>query len=417
MRVICVADSDSRLKWARSLARRLESVAGGIAANVLVSGSATLSERQVQELGLDEHPLVLTVDEIAQRAAADDAAVVVACLPGGRLVGLRMAAGRTFGEHVRRPVFVTGYAGVVYEKYAEGILWRSGYDLICVNSTADHEMFDTMLRGAGVPSDGLVRTGFAVLDGPPRERLRDHHVGDIGTITFAVQPDVPSAKREREYIIERLAGHARAHPDRRVIVKMRARPDEVTTHREVHHYEKIVDTSVAEAPAPNFEVVYGPMAEVLDTTDVLLTVSSTAAVEAWARGIDAVIITDFGIAERYGNHHFLGCGALATFDDLDAGIVPRADPAWLEANGIGADIEDIAERVRVLLDEQASLGRPLPWPEAFYTPQRTPLVIERLMTPSVPRVRRVTVARRAARKVFAGRLGRGMRKVKRWAEG
>jgi hypothetical protein len=163
--------------------------------------------------------------------------------------------------------------------------------------------------------------------------------------------------------------------------------------------------------------VYGPMAEVLDTTDVLLTVSSTAAVEAWARGIDAVIITDFGIAERYGNHHFLGCGALATFDDLDAGIVPRADPEWLEANGIGADIEDIAERVRVLLEEQASLGRALPWPEAFYSVERTPLVIDKLLSPPVTRVRRITVARRAARKMFAGRLGRGMRKVKRWADG
>jgi hypothetical protein len=416
MRVICVADSDSRLKWARALARRLEPVAGGIAANVLVSGSATLSERQVEELGLTEHPLVLTVDEIAQRAADVDAAAVVACLPGGRLVGLRMAAGRTFGEHVRRPIFVTGYAGVVYEKYAEGIMWRSGYDLICVNSTADHEMFDTMLRGAGVPSDGLVRTGFAVLDGPPRLQPPGGR-GEIGTITFAVQPDVPSVKREREYIIERLVDHARAHPERRVILKMRARPNEVTTHREVHHYEKIVDTSVSDAPVSNFEVVYGPMAEVLDTTDVLLTVSSTAAVEAWARGIDAVIITDFGVAERYGNHHFLGCGALATFDDLDAGIVPRADPEWLEANGIGGDIEDIADRVRSLLDIQEALGRALPWPEAFYSPRRTPLVIDRLLTPPVTRDRRVTIARRAARKLFSGRLGKGMRRVKRWADG
>jgi hypothetical protein len=417
MRVICVADSDSRLKWTRALARRLEPIAGVIVANVLVSGSAMLSDRQVEELGLDEHPLVLTVDEMAEHAAAEDAAVVVACLPGGRLVGLRMAAGRTFGEHVRRPVFVTGYAGVVYEKYAEGIMWRSGYDLICVNSTADHEMFDRMLRGARVPTDGLVRTGFAVLDGPQRERSSDHRIDDIGTITFAVQPDVPSVKREREYIIERLTGHARAYPERRVVVKMRARPDEITTHREVHHYEKIVNASVADAPVENLEVVYGPMAEVLDTTDVLLTVSSTAAVEAWARGIDAVIITDFGIAERYGNHHFLGCGALATFDDLDAGIVPRADRDWLEANGIGADTEDIAERVRVLLDAQASLGRALPWPDAFYSPGRTPLVIERLQLPSVISDRRVTLARRAARKMFAGRLGRGMRKVKRWADG
>ena len=78
----------------------------------------------------------------------------------------------------------------------------------------------------------------------------------------------------------------------------------------------------------SFRLAAGDMGEVLSRTDLLVTVSSTAAVEAIHRGIPTAILTDFGIRESLGNAHFLGSGCLAAFDDLDAGAHPVADGRW-----------------------------------------------------------------------------------------
>ncbi|MGW0901682.1 DUF6716 putative glycosyltransferase, partial [Streptomyces goshikiensis] len=84
----------------------------------------------------------------------------------------------------------------------------------------------------------------------------------------------------------------------------------------------------------NCRLAYGNMGEVLDGTDLLVTVSSTAALESLHRGIPTAVLTDLGIREALGNHHFLGSGCLASWDQLDAGLLPQGDPEWLAAQGV-----------------------------------------------------------------------------------
>lgn len=84
----------------------------------------------------------------------------------------------------------------------------------------------------------------------------------------------------------------------------------------------------------NCRLVYGNMGEVLDDADLLVTVSSTAALESLHRGIPTAVLTDLGIREALGNHHFLGSGCLASWDQLDEGLLPRADPDWLADQGV-----------------------------------------------------------------------------------
>lgn len=47
----------------------------------------------------------------------------------------------------RRPVVVTGYVGVVYEKLADGLLLRHGADVVLANSRHDAERFRAVYEG------------------------------------------------------------------------------------------------------------------------------------------------------------------------------------------------------------------------------------------------------------------------------
>ena len=123
----------------------------------------------------------------------------------------------------------------------------------------------------------------------------------------------------------------------------------------------------------NVELSYGHMSEVLDGTDLLVTVSSTAALESMHRGIPTAVLTDLGVREALGNHHFLGSGALVSWDELDDGVLPRVDEEWLRRNGAGAGGDPflrVRERVADLVDRSA-VGRLAP-PRPYYTRRTAP---------------------------------------------
>ena len=67
-----------------------------------------------------------------------------------------------------------------------------------------------------------------------------------------------------------------------MLLKLRSKPGEHTTHIEEQPYQKLAERLPGGLPA-NFRLVYGHMGEVLDRTDLLVTVSSTAALESLHR--------------------------------------------------------------------------------------------------------------------------------------
>lgn len=255
--------------------------------------------------------------------------VVVLALVGGAVQAVLHGARALWPDPAARPVFVTGYVGVVYEKLADGLLLRHGADLVLANSRHDAGRFRAVYEGVGADPDAVTETVLPFLGGAP-------HVPDAGrarTVVFAVQPSVPESRADRAYLLARAAGHARRHPDRQVAVKLRSRPGEHTTHLEEHPYQRLAAHLPGGLPA-NCRLVYGNMGEVLDGADLLVTVSSTAALESLHRGIPTAVLTDLGVREALGNHHFLGSGCLTSWDRLDEGLLPRANPDWLADQGV-----------------------------------------------------------------------------------
>ncbi|GHD58545.1 hypothetical protein GCM10010336_07800 [Streptomyces goshikiensis] len=255
--------------------------------------------------------------------------VVVLALVGGAVQAVLHGVRALWPDPAARPVIVTGYVGVVYEKLADGLLLRHGADLVLANSRHDAQRFRAVYEGVGADAGCVTETVLPFLGGAAYEPAGSRAT----TVVFAVQPSVPESRADRAYLLERAAGHARLHPDREVLVKLRSRPGEHTTHLEEQPYQRLAAKVPGGLPA-NCRLAYGNMGEVLDGADLLVTVSSTAALESLHRGIPTAVLTDLGIREALGNHHFLGSGCLASWDQLDAGLLPQGDPEWLAAQGV-----------------------------------------------------------------------------------
>jgi hypothetical protein len=363
-----VADSDTRWKWGALTARRIDP--GARLDARLLRGRATPTARQLAELGIPADSMAeFTAAELLAAVDADTCDVVVLSCVGGTVQALLHGFDRAWRGKGRRPVVVTGYVGVVYEKLADGLLLRAGADIVLANSAHDARRFREVYAGVGYPTGSVVETALPFLDGEP---YRPDPARPF-TVAFAVQPSVPEGRDERLHLLRRLVGHARLHPDREVLVKLRSKPGEHTTHIEENPYQKLVSSL---EPPKNVSLVYGAMGEVLDRTDLLVTVSSTAALEALHRGVPTAILTDLGIREALGNHHFIGSGCLASWDELDDGLLPKADPDWTAAQGVGQTdaYAELRSRIRALASA-ATLPRLAP----YYTLRTAPGYLPRIL--------------------------------------
>ncbi|MEE1927921.1 DUF6716 putative glycosyltransferase [Streptomyces sp. TRM 70351] len=332
LRLAVLADSDTRWKWGALTAQRL--APGAVIDGLLLRGRATPTARQLQDTGVRGAQVrEVSADGFLAAAGVEGAydVVVLSCV-GGTVQAMLHGLAHRWQGHARRPVVVTGYVGVVYEKLADGLLLRHGADLVLANSAYDADRFRTVYAGVGADTDSVVECALPFLGGAPYAPSDERPY----TVTFAVQPSVPETRKDRLYLLQRAAAHARFHPEREVLIKLRSKPGEHTTHVEELPYQRLADRLPGGLPA-NCRLVYGHMGQVLDRTDLLVTVSSTAALESLHRNIPTAILTDLGVREPLGNHHFVGSGCLTSWDRLDAGEVPRADREWTARQGVAAD--------------------------------------------------------------------------------
>ncbi|MFF3510095.1 DUF6716 putative glycosyltransferase [Streptomyces sp. NPDC002573] len=381
LRVAVLADSDTRWKWGALTANRItpseftassestessKSVESDIRLDgFLLRGRATPTARQLEEVGVRADSLrEVTAVEFLREMAKESYDILVLALVGGGVQAMLHGLAHAWQGRTRRPVVVTGYVGVVYEKLADGLLLRHGADLVLANSRQDAERFRAVYEGVGADASSVTEVALPFLGGAAYEK------NDPYTVVFAAQPSVPESRKDRTYLLDRLIGHARRHPEREVLLKLRSKPGEHTTHIEELPYQKLAQKE--DLPA-NFRLVYGNMGEVLDRTDLLVTVSSTAALESLHRRIPTVVLTDLGVREALGNHHFVGSGCLASWDQLDAGHEPAPDAEWVSRQGVAADgsyataFDEARERITGLL----ATGE-LPPLAPYYTPVTAP---------------------------------------------
>ena len=338
MRFIAIADSDSYLKWAAAFLGALPDVTERelilVETPVLPSDSqraAALAVGGVSPDQLFSLPLAEVLN--ALRRDRPDAVLIAVRGPVAAVL-IRMIA-----ELPDRPVIVTGLPGISIPATRKALAFRRQADLFVLHSRREIREFTLMSREYGWTH----RFALATLP------FVEERTGAQGTdLVFAVQAVVPRTLDDRTRVLELLVAAARARPDRRVVIKVRGLAGERQTHDEHSSYPELLE-QVEDAPA-NLVVSSAPMSAALDEAEGLMTVSSTAAIEAIARGIPVIALDIFGVTAKLINPVFEGSGLFG-----DEGAVVRREfrhpePAWLDDNYFHpAEADDVAVQLEALV--------------------------------------------------------------------
>ncbi|MFB8147320.1 DUF6716 putative glycosyltransferase [Microbacterium sp. NPDC056003] len=345
-RIVAVADSDSYVKWAAALLGTLD---GRWDASLLVlrtplAVSDDQLDSQLRGGGLPRERVsrVAWPDLMSRLGEQRADAVVLA----GRGPLVRMLA-REIAGLSPRPVIVTGLPGISIPATRKAIVYRTQCDLFLLHSHRERREFDRLSVTLGMPQ----RFALATL---PFARSGGALPGGGGTdLVFAPQAKVPAARADRLRIARLLVRAADADPSRRVVVKLRAARGEMQTHAERDSYPDLLAT-LGRLPA-NLVTSTTSMASALRTAEGVLTVSSTAAIEAIALGLPVIALDSFGVAPALINEVLADAGLLGSEDDVVERSFRRPAEAWLEDNYFHRpEDDDWAQRMGDLIDARRS---------------------------------------------------------------
>ncbi|PRB63953.1 DUF6716 putative glycosyltransferase [Microbacterium sp. MYb45] len=367
IRVVAIADADSFVKWGASL---LGSVPGLRPHLLLVRTPLTASVEQ-QRTALAG--TALGPDDITRIGFAETAAWLAGQRPDVVLLAGRGPFVRLMGRVIdaleHRPVTVSGLPGMAIPAQRGALDYRRHTDLLVVHSHREVRAFEELGRRIGVQTPVALATlpfarrrqrmlrperirvdaaaggrgGIAVAERPAPAAPARPPATDI---VFAAQALVPVGKDERAEIAAMLVRAAEAEPARRVVVKLRSRPGESETHLEREPYAGLLPSRLPQ----NLVFSYDSMSAALQTAAGLVTVSSTAAIEATALGVPVIALDSFGVSKSLLNTVFVGSGLLGGRSEVVAGRFRHPHPDWLRDNYFHPEVESTWwERVEQLV--------------------------------------------------------------------
>ena len=262
-------------------------------------------------------------------AMAGDVDVLILGLDGLRSRDALLMLAKEWSGRTDRPVLVSAYPGILFRFALEGMLDRSGADLLCLNSEQDLSTYQLGRHALGLSSDNAVVTGLPLLWNADPHRAAP----DQPSIVFFEQPSIPAHPLQRRYICKQLKALAEAWPDHPVIFKPRTSSIESTLHR--RHGEMAGVIERMSETVPNLQLSFKPATRLLRQCGCAITVSSTAALEAMALGISTRIVGDLGVTETLGNHFFADSGAVADFASITRDpFTPSHRVEWLQRSGL-----------------------------------------------------------------------------------
>ena len=320
-RIVAIADTDSYVKWAAAL------IAPVPGAELLVLETPLVVSPAQQRAALVGSGLGrvrrVRYEQLPALLAGTDAVLLAARGPLVRVLA------RLVAQLEPRPVLLTGLPGISVPATWLALHFRRQCDLFVVHSTREVREFTDLAAQRRIPQR------FALATLPFARRVArstegGHEDRDGTDLVFAAQAIVPRGREDRMRVARLLVRAARANPDRRVVLKLRGRPGEAETHRELHPYPELL-AQLGELPG-NLVVSTAPMSEALRTAEGLVTVSSTAAIEAAAAGVPVIALDAFGVSAKLINVVFAGSGLLAGEDDVIGRRFRRPNAAWLADN-------------------------------------------------------------------------------------
>lgn len=338
--MLAVADTDSYLKWSAATLDRLPD--SWDRRQAVVSSPLTPSPAQTTATaGIDVPPVSLA--RLHASLLYDPPDVLLLGCTGPTV---QVLAGLPGARQRRRPVLVTGLPGINFPVSTKAVELRRGCDLFVAHSRRE--------RNGLVALAGTVAPGLAVALGrlPFLTGGAERDPGPRRDVVFAAQAKVPHRLEDREAVLRALS---EVSPPGSAVVKVRALAGERQTHHEALDYAELWQDLVVRGVVSSDSVrfVAGSMAAALGGARSLVTVSSTAALEAIDRGLPVIVLSDFGVNETMINLVFEGSGCLGDLADVRADRALDPDPSWLADNyfhPVGED--DLVEQLESLVAQR-----------------------------------------------------------------
>ena len=245
-------------------------------------------------------------------------------------------------------MLVSGLPGISIPATRKALIFRHQADVFVVHSHREVREFRALAAQNGSNRRiALASLPFAAQAGVPEPAAPG------GTdLVFAVQSIVPVELADRRRVARLLLRAADAMPERRVVVKVRAVAGERQTHDEAHPIPELIaaEATAAAGRCPtNLVVSSASMSAALDSAEGLVTVSSTAAIEAIARGIPVIALDVFGVSDALINTVFSGSGLFGGEDEVIGRRFRHPSPTWLSDNYFHRGGDDLHERMTELV--------------------------------------------------------------------
>ncbi|WP_101653381.1 DUF6716 putative glycosyltransferase [Brevibacterium ihuae] len=346
--VVAVSDSESYLKWA---ARTMDALGPGFDAQLWLMESPILpTGEQIRNALIGSSWEGREIPVIARRELEDELArivpdVVLAAATGPVVQQIYASAARL----PRRPGLVSGLPGVGLPATSKGMRYRRIGDMFITHSHHERAEYEFVTQKVRVPVEVVVaRLPLLSSVEPPDPQFDPADAPD--RIVFATQAKVPVERADRIRILLALAEYRRRHPESEVIVKVRSRPGEQETHHEEFTYLALIDELVADGRLAEGELTtaVGAMSLFLTPGSALVTVSSTAALEAIDRGLPTLILDDFGVSEKMLNLAFEDSGIIGSLADMVDGRIGFPTRDWLRQNYFQEPNTELVDAVTLL---------------------------------------------------------------------
>lgn len=217
-----------------------------------------------------------------------------------------------------RTVQISFVSGIAWPPRKLPLRFRANTDFFVVWSQEELRRF-RLYQEPWMKVDLLLRRLPSLSKSYPTASGLGHH-----DVIFWAQAKFPPTLEERRELLAQLARNYD-----RILLKVRSAPREVwEPHAEVARFEDLL-TSFPRHIQRQFTVVGGPSSQVMMAADRALTISSTAALESLAAGVDVQFITDFGVNSRLLNDFAFGSNLLGPLSDTSS---RKPNPHWLEQN-------------------------------------------------------------------------------------
>ncbi|HEY2643288.1 MAG TPA: DUF6716 putative glycosyltransferase [Galbitalea sp.] len=338
MKILGIADSDSYVKWGAAALAATPAHWDKSFVIIETPFLPTESQRHAAVEGLpgfgtglphlSSTPEVVSLAQLTQLVEAEQPDAVLLSLRGPMI---RVIIREIVAVAKSRPILISGLPGISIPATRKALTFRSQVDLIILHSKHEIRDFTGITERLRIEQEfGLATLPFL------REPHDEHEKRD--EIVFAVQAKVPKLLDERVAIVNWLAECARRNPKKRVVIKLRAVGDEKQTHAEEFPYDQLL-AQLKNRPA-NLVTESGSMAAHLQRAVGLVTVSSTALIEAAASGVPGLALDDFGVRGSLINTVFEGSGLLGSSAQLVAADFRHPSAEWLDDNYFHAEADN-----------------------------------------------------------------------------